>query len=204
MKNTRNFTLIELLTVIGIIAILMAIFFPVLLGIQERGRITETKTLLSAIRAAIYGYKGEYGIVPPGAKDNENPVGGGWAGNINSMNPGTEYFRFFDILTYSNHNNAKGLPEQNVQDGNPRAIHFLSTSKSYFSKSRNHNSIRDSWNRPLAVFLDRNGSGKIEPDKKYDPSDGAYIDDAVIISMGPQNTESFSNVKKNSFIFSCK
>ena len=60
----RAFTLIELLTVIGIIAILSAITFGVVKGIQERAAIGQAKTELSVLATALEAYKGQYGDYP--------------------------------------------------------------------------------------------------------------------------------------------
>ena len=60
----RAFTLIELLTVIGIIAILSAITFGVVKGVQERAAIGQAKTELSVLATALEAYKGQYGDYP--------------------------------------------------------------------------------------------------------------------------------------------
>lgn len=53
----RAFTLVEILVVIGIIALLMAILFPVLQGVQERGRQATCVSNLSQIYLAVRLYK---------------------------------------------------------------------------------------------------------------------------------------------------
>lgn len=60
----RAFTLIELLTVIGIIAILSAITFGVVKGVQERAAIGQAKTELAVLATALEAYKGQYGDYP--------------------------------------------------------------------------------------------------------------------------------------------
>lgn len=62
--DTRAFTLIELLTVIGIIAILAAITFGVVKGVQERAAINQAKGELAAIAQALESYKRQYGDYP--------------------------------------------------------------------------------------------------------------------------------------------
>ncbi len=54
--RSRQFTLIELLIVIGIIAILMAMLLPVLAGARERGRRTACLNNLSQIGKSLKTY----------------------------------------------------------------------------------------------------------------------------------------------------
>ncbi|HSI07445.1 MAG: prepilin-type N-terminal cleavage/methylation domain-containing protein [Rariglobus sp.] len=60
----RAFTLIELLTVIGIIAILAAITFGVVKGVNERAAISQAKVELASLSLALESYKGQYGDYP--------------------------------------------------------------------------------------------------------------------------------------------
>ena len=60
----RAFTLIELLTVIGIIAILAAITFGVVKGVNERAAIGQAKSELASLSQALEAYKLQYGDYP--------------------------------------------------------------------------------------------------------------------------------------------
>lgn len=60
----RAFTLIELLTVIAIIAILAAITFGVVKGVNERAAIGQAKTELASLAQALEAYKLQYGDYP--------------------------------------------------------------------------------------------------------------------------------------------
>jgi prepilin-type N-terminal cleavage/methylation domain-containing protein len=62
--GNRAVTLIELLTVIAIIAILAAITFGVVKGVNERAAIGQAKAELSAIAASLESYKRQYGDYP--------------------------------------------------------------------------------------------------------------------------------------------
>ncbi|MFA6961879.1 MAG: prepilin-type N-terminal cleavage/methylation domain-containing protein [Opitutaceae bacterium] len=60
----RAFTLIELLTVIAIIAILAAITFGVVKGVNERAAIGQAKTEISVLSSSLESYKKIYGDYP--------------------------------------------------------------------------------------------------------------------------------------------
>lgn len=60
----RAFTLIELLTVIAIIAILAAITFGVVRGVNERAAIGQAKAELASLAQALESYKLQYGDYP--------------------------------------------------------------------------------------------------------------------------------------------
>ncbi len=66
--NTRPrssaFTLVELLTVIAIIAILMGLLFPAISGAKDQARKAEAKTACMNILAAVRAYNTEYGRFP--------------------------------------------------------------------------------------------------------------------------------------------
>ncbi len=63
--RTAAFTLIELLTVIAIIAILMSLLFPALSGAKEQARRADAKADLGMIMTACQSYRGDYGKFPP-------------------------------------------------------------------------------------------------------------------------------------------
>jgi len=61
---TRAFTLIELLTVISIIAILSAITFGVVKGVKERSSISQARAEVAVIAQSLEMYKLQYGDYP--------------------------------------------------------------------------------------------------------------------------------------------
>ena len=61
MKEHRNFTLVELLVVVGIIAVLAGLLTPAVINAQQQGRITQAKSDMAAILLALKGLESTYG-----------------------------------------------------------------------------------------------------------------------------------------------
>lgn len=64
-STAEAFTLVELLTVIAIIAILMGLLFPAIGIVKEQARKVQAKTDVTNIVAAVKQYYTEYGKYPP-------------------------------------------------------------------------------------------------------------------------------------------
>ena len=63
MKH-RFFTLVELLTVIAVIAILAGIAVPVVIGMQSKGKETSARADMNAIKLALTQFKADYSVWP--------------------------------------------------------------------------------------------------------------------------------------------
>jgi len=64
ISNRRGFTLLELLTVIAIIALLAAILFPVFAGVRSQAKKTQCITNLHNIYMAVRQYRLDEGVYP--------------------------------------------------------------------------------------------------------------------------------------------
>lgn len=73
------FTLVELLTVIAIIAILMGLLFPAIAAVKENGRRAEARNNVMQIVTAVKAYNTEYGKYP---RVQEDETTGAAAGDI--------------------------------------------------------------------------------------------------------------------------
>jgi prepilin-type N-terminal cleavage/methylation domain-containing protein len=65
LRPNLAFTLIELITVIAIIAILMALLFPAISGAKESARRNQASTVVRSIVNACKNYSTDYGKYPP-------------------------------------------------------------------------------------------------------------------------------------------
>ena len=76
MRNRKAFTLVELLTVMAVIAILAAITFGISAGVYERQARTKAQAELSSLASALEAYRSEHGAYPeaPGTDWNANAV----------------------------------------------------------------------------------------------------------------------------------
>lgn len=68
----HSFTLVEMLVVIAVIAILAGIAFPVVSGMNRKGKETRARSEINAIITAIKQYEADYGTLPyiPGTSDD--------------------------------------------------------------------------------------------------------------------------------------
>jgi len=65
--NVRAFTLVELLVVIGIIAVLAALILPVAAAVKRQAYLHTAQTEMAQLETAIDRYKSAYGFYPPGS-----------------------------------------------------------------------------------------------------------------------------------------
>src|SRR6266567_5247094 len=75
-SDERAFTLIELFTVMAVIAILVGLLFPAFTSVMERARKTQAKNDLTQIVTAVNAYYTEYGKYPLAVADTIYGPGG--------------------------------------------------------------------------------------------------------------------------------
>ena len=121
-SSAAAFTLVELLTVIAIIAILMGLLFPAIQIAKEQARKAQAKVDCEQICAAVKAYYTEYGKYPLGANVVTPPQGDFLFGKSSAMGSISNQ-QLFDILR--NVDNTGATPAGTPNQYNPRAIVFF-------------------------------------------------------------------------------
>jgi len=107
----RGFTLIEILVVVGIIALLIGILLPALSKVQERARMTQTMGLMQEFAKACDAFQQEFGrypgLVPEEILANDPKISGTENAMLELMGGGVRK-NDVDTSTYDNFKPASG------------------------------------------------------------------------------------------------
>ena len=136
-SQINKFSLIELLIVIGIIAILIALLMPVIGNIRRQAKETKAKAEMQSIVTAIKSYESTYGILPFSGAETELS--------------GSNYTNLMELLT--DVASGGGTPSTYR---NARQIRFLDAPSGYTSKG-----YVDPWNNSYKIFIDTNYDGQV-------------------------------------------
>ena len=74
MRRRRAFTLIELLIVVGIIAVLIALLLPAIQAAREQARRTQCVNNLLQLGLAMGNYASTHSVLPPGVVNDTGPI----------------------------------------------------------------------------------------------------------------------------------
>lgn len=198
--KSRNsaFTLIELLTVIAIIAVLMGLLFPALSGAKEQARRAEAKTALGEITSACLNYRVEYGKFPPVTKAQSGSSSAGYYsyGDTSEGKCATTNDTLFDILrSIDRGENAKFVM-------NKKQVKFIQTKVAKDKKNphsgfadgsdftANQGQYMDPWGAQYCVVLDAVENETIDMSPFYSDLSGTQNVlrmSAAAFSMGKDN-----------------
>ena len=97
-RGKLGFTMVEILTVIGIIAILIAVLIPTLTTVRNMARRTQQRAQLTVIDLALIAFKADYGDYPPSIWTP--PPGGGLGGDYGGAQKLAEALLGWDLLGF--------------------------------------------------------------------------------------------------------
>jgi prepilin-type N-terminal cleavage/methylation domain-containing protein len=162
-RSQKRFTLVELLVVIGIIAVLAGILLPTISVAIRKVRVSRAKTEMASLLAAIKMYESEYDLLPIEYDQT-----------VDSAELTTdEYNKLIAILSQSDlsGNNFKTL-------GNLRKNKMLNVKKP--------GEYKDPWENDFHVVVDRNADDNISSDNVDGMVDGQdLLYNIIIWSNGP-------------------
>ena len=193
------FTLIELLTVIAIIAILMGLLFPALSGAKEQARRAAASTAVRNIVGASKSYYNDYGKFPPvqGALVGNVNANGYYAyGDTSAGGCSVTNDQLFDILRSINRGVNNGFAM------NKRQQKYFEMGKAKDPKNprdgfvdgneftKNQGQLMDPWGGQYCIILDAADAETIDISKFYSDlsgSQGVLRVSAAVFSMGKDN-----------------
>ena len=193
MKH-RLFTLVELLTVIAVIAILAGIAVPVVVGMQSKGRETSARADMNAIKMALTQFKADYSVWPqinPSSNQISNWDDITASGDLlieapfdksDSGNPFKASIIAYDRISQALTNNVVNATEpdsltNSASDSNKEKYHYGNNKKKRYldppAKAIKFSTLStdyegfyklDPWGRRYNIALDWNYNGKIDLD----------------------------------------
>ena len=186
----RNFTLVELLVVIGILAILASLIIPAVIGAKQQGRITQARADMSSLRTAFEGMAKDYNgrMVK---KDGSDYKLGNHSLEKSSSDSGCVTIdetsatdRYCDAIAElsdpSNTDLTVSLNKRKIKYLDPRPEY--DPSKSPTNDDNKANTWLDPWGNPYRIRINFDGTEKIT-----DPSDASKkLSGRIILwSLGP-------------------
>lgn len=183
----KNFTLVELLVTVGIIAILAGLVIPAVISSQNQGRITQAKSDMNAIKLALKSVETTYGKI---INTGSNQIAG------------VNYTISNGLLTINDNNKplykafiTELIDPQKIQrtsgknlNFNKRCIKFLDPSADYdptgdFDGNTADNEWLDPWGKAYNIVIDTSFQGYVTINGKNRA--GSF----QIYSWGPDGTD---------------
>ena len=164
----QNFSLVELLVVIGIIVLLAGLMIPAVISSKTKGMITEAKADMTAIKMALTAVERDYKTIFR-LDSNFNVSGGNIAKDAESYDSGRVRVVRYDGSSSTEINRYDALirelsvpREVNNSDKNfnRRNIKYLDPREDY-NTSDNSTLWRDPWGNPYTILVNTNSADKV-------------------------------------------
>jgi prepilin-type N-terminal cleavage/methylation domain-containing protein len=200
----RAFTLIELITVISIIAILMSLLIPVIASVREAARRTKASTVIHSIVSSCKNYTSDYGKYPAidGALTSAASAGGGKSddgayysyGDKTNGKCKVNNSQLFEVL--------RGIAKEPNADHklNRRQQHYFEDEKAKdgslpregFADGKDfaddiQGQLLDPWGKQYCVILDADGDGDLKLTDFFKDQTEVIRQPAVAFSMAKDN-----------------
>jgi len=137
MKRQMHFTLVELLTVIAVIAVLLGLLFPAIGVATKKVKVARARGEIQSLMTAIKMYETQYGYLPV----ESNPAN-------NDVLTATEYDQLIAMLSQTD---KSGNSYKN--DGNSRRIRMIEVKK--------NGEFLDPWGFSYNVIMDADYDGSV-------------------------------------------
>ena len=177
------FSLIELLVVIGIIALLASLIFPAISMVKGNARKTQAKAMAANLVMAIKQYETTYGLLPV----SNDPNGDGSTADSDVDTPSTKEF-IKDDATYDKLitilSQVAG-PSGAITDGNLRKTRFLEVPSEYDTSTP----YRDPWGNRFRIGIDSDYNKNVTGFTST-PLNGTVF----VYSLGPDGDGATGNV----------
>jgi len=160
--RSAGFTLVELLVVMGIIAILMAFLVPTLAAIRHQANVNKVTAIIHGISGALEAYKQAYQVYPPDKKNESDD-----AQDLNLSSECLVYYLSGGSIYYINGTSSASYPWQHAV---------------YQSSGRKNMTIYLSFNRNLLADKDGDGAPEL-----YDPWGKRFIYNSGVGTDGDYN-----------------
>jgi type II secretory pathway pseudopilin PulG len=144
-KERKNFTVIELLIVIGIIALLSALMFPVMALVRNNAKALKAKSMASAICAGTDQFELDYGQMPIAVSTSDTQLD-----DTNLVKYDT-YIAILAQQDYAGHN------YKSTDKLNTRMTTYLNVPSTYDTEG-----YLDPWGNQFVICLDTNYDGMVK------------------------------------------